>query len=276
VTLAGVPAVTLAALVVVSLVAGVGITAVGPGGVFLTIALYALTDLPPGVVVGTASATFVATGLLGTASYYRSGQLGATGGARTATVLSATGIAGTLVGVRLNAIVDAATFGVLLGGFVGLTGLLVLYRTRHGTGGGGCDPRTRRGSLLIGAIGGFVGVSGGLLGIGGPVLGVPILVATGLPMLLALAAAQVQSVFIAGFATVGYAARGAVAWPLVLALGVPELVGILVGWKAARVVDADRLKLVMAGLMLLIGPCLTLTHVPVDLDIGLVRWLLAG
>ena len=73
--IAGVPASTLALLVVLSLFAGVGITAVGPGGVFITIALVALTDLPPPVVVGTASATFVATGLIGTESYRRSGEL---------------------------------------------------------------------------------------------------------------------------------------------------------------------------------------------------------
>ncbi|MUV60274.1 sulfite exporter TauE/SafE family protein, partial [Halobacterium sp. CBA1126] len=42
---AGIPTATLAALVALSLFAGVGITAVGPGGIFVTIALVALTDL---------------------------------------------------------------------------------------------------------------------------------------------------------------------------------------------------------------------------------------
>lgn len=275
--IAGLPAATLVVLVAVALAAGVGITAVGPGGIFLTIALYALTDLRPAVVVGTASATFVATGLLGTATYYRSGEIGSAAGARTATVLSLTGIAGTLLGVRLNALVDAATYGVLLGVFVGLTGLLVLYRSRDGTRTGGYDPETAQGTVAIGAIGTVVGVSGGLLGIGGPVLAVPILVATGVPMLLALGTAQVQSVFIAGMATAGYAARDAVAWPLVLALGIPELVGIVVGWKVARMVDADRLTQVMAALMLLLGPYLTLTYLPVDPDAwSLVRTLVGN
>ncbi len=63
------------ALVLVSLAGGMRITAVGPGGVFVTAALYALLDIPPGTVAGTASATFVVTGLLGTATYLRSGEL---------------------------------------------------------------------------------------------------------------------------------------------------------------------------------------------------------
>lgn len=104
--IAGLPTTTLALLVVLSLFAGVGITAVGPGGIFITIAL---TDLPPAVVVGTASATFVATGLVGAESYRRSGELDSQGGKRMAFVLSLTGLAGALVGVRLNALIDEST-----------------------------------------------------------------------------------------------------------------------------------------------------------------------
>lgn len=107
--IAGLPTTTLALLVVLSLFAGVGITAVGPGGIFITIALVALTDLPPAVVVGTASATFVATGLVGAESYRRSGELDSQGGKRMAFVLSLTGLAGALVGVRLNALIDEST-----------------------------------------------------------------------------------------------------------------------------------------------------------------------
>lgn len=257
--IAGIPAATLALLVAISLLAGVGITAVGPGGIFVTIALYALTDLPPAVVVGTASATFVATGLLGTASYYRSGELDSTGGGRAATILSVTGLVGALVGVRFNALVEEATFGLLLGVFVSMTGVLVFYRTRYGTGGGGYDPTSLRGSLGIAAIGSFVGISGGLLGVGGPVLAVPILVATGVPMLLAVGTAQVQSIFIAAFATFGYVVRDAISWPLAVAIGVPELVGVVIGWRAAQAVDAELLTRILAVIMLLLGPYLALS-----------------
>lgn len=251
---AGISTATLAALVALSLLAGVGITAVGPGGIFVTIALVALTDLEPAVVVGTASATFVATGLVGAESYRRSGELDSRRGRWMAVVLSATGLAGALVGVRLNAAVDAATFERLLGVFVSLTGVLVLYRARYGSAVGDYDPTTVRGALGVAGIGTFVGVSGGLLGVGGPVLAVPLLVAIGVPMLVAIGVAQVQSVFVAAFATVGYVARDAVSWPLAVAVGVPQLVGVVVGWRVAQRVDERRLTGALAVLLLALGP----------------------
>ena len=202
------PLSTLALLVCVSLVSGVGITAVGPGGILVTVALFALTDLRPAVVVGTASATFVATGLLGTLSYYRSGELDSAAEMRTAAILSLTGVGGALVGVRLNAFVDADAFGVLLGGLVTLTGVLVFARTRYGDDSDGAiaisdGGRTVPNRLVTATIGGFVGVAGGLVGVGGPVLAVPLLVAGGVPLLLAVGVAQVQSIFVSAFATAG-------------------------------------------------------------------------
>ncbi|SDF83660.1 sulfite exporter TauE/SafE family protein [Halorientalis regularis] len=255
---AGLSTATLAFVVAVSLLAGVGITAVGPGGIFVTIALVTVTDLPPAVVVGTASATFVATGLIGAESYRRSGELASRAGRRMAVVLSLTGLAGALAGVRLNALVDESVFAVLLGVFVSLTGILVFYRNRYGSTDGEYDATTRRGTLGIGAIGAFVGVSGGLLGVGGPVLAVPLLVAVGVPMLLSVGIAQVQSIFVAGFATLGYVARDAVSWPLVVVVGVPEVAGVVAGWRVAQSVDSERLTRVLAALLLLLGPYIAL------------------
>jgi len=255
---AGLPLDVLVVLVVVAAVAGVGITAVGPGGIFLTIALYALTDLPTATVVGTVSATFVATGLLGSASYYRSGELDADRGRRAAAVLSVTGVAGSLLGVGLNAVVSEAAFGVLLGALVFATGCLVYYRVQYGLGSATSEDSSTRRTLLVAAIGSFVGVSGGLLGVGGPVLAVPLLVAVGMPLLLAVGIAQVQSVFIALFTTVGYLTQGAVSWPLALAIGVPELVGVVAGWYVAQSVDSARLTRVLAALMLCLGPYVAL------------------
>lgn len=248
------------ALVLVSLAGGMGITAVGPGGVFVTAALYALVDIPPGTVAGTASATFIATGLLGTATYLRSGELGDRVGAVAAGLLSLGGIVGALVGVRLNAMVSEQLFGALLGGFLALAGVIVWYRTRATTGERRTlNPTTRWGRAAVTVIGVAVGVPGGLLGVGGPVIAVPLLVAAGTPMLLAVALAQVQSVFLAAGATAGYVAQGAVSWPLAVLVGVPELVGVVAGWRFAQHTDPDRLKRGLAVLLVVLGPYLALS-----------------
>jgi len=74
----------------------------------------------------------------------------------------------------------------------------------------------------------------------------------------ALAAAQLQSVAIAGTATAGYFAQDAVSVPLLVLVGVPELVGILAGWKIARIVDARHLKRMLAGVLVGLGSYIAL------------------
>src|SRR3546814_14353635 len=64
------------ALLLISFAAGIGISAVGPGGVLMTIGLVAFTLMSPSRVAGTAIVTHVATGLVGTMAYWRPGQLG--------------------------------------------------------------------------------------------------------------------------------------------------------------------------------------------------------
>lgn len=288
----------LVLLVLVAFGAGIGIAAVGPGGVFLTVALYALTPVPSATVAGTATATFVVTGLLGTVSYYRSGELADRRRLKLGAGLSAGGVAGALLGVRLNAVLSERLFGVLLGLFLVAVGVLV-WRRAEGTAGGpveeGTGEREPRGEegegggpgegeggattdeastlLADGApsdsiefgllratvVGFFVGTAGGLLGVGGPVLAVPILVAGGVPILAAVAAAQVQSMFVSGVAAGGYFARGAVSLPLALLVGVPELVGVLVGWRIAHRVPTAKLKRVLAVILLCLGPYVALT-----------------
>ena len=88
--------------------------------------------------------------------------------------------------------------------------------------------------LAVAAVDFAVGVPSGLLGVGGPVLAIPILVTFGVPIVLVVAVAQVQSIFIVVPTAVGYLVTGAVSLPLVVLLGLPELAGILLGWKLAQ------------------------------------------
>ncbi|WP_433461295.1 sulfite exporter TauE/SafE family protein [Spirillospora sp. CA-128828] len=244
----------VAALVLVGLAAGVGITAVGPGGVLITVGLFALTGLPPARVAGTAIVTNVATGVLATAAYTRSGELREPRTRRTAGLLCAGAVAGTPVGVLLNGLVTGRVFGVLLGVLVALTALLVLCRRPQESGPAAAGPG-RPAALGVGAV---VAAAGAMFGVGGPMLSVPLLVALGVPVLSALAAAQAQSVVIAGAATAGYVAAGAVDWPLAALVGVPELAGVLAGWVIARAVPARALKAALVVSLLVLAPYVAL------------------
>jgi hypothetical protein len=268
------PPLVLALLALVGLVGGVGITAVGPGGVLPTIAMFLLTGLTPVGVAGTAIVTHVATGALGTGAYARSGQLRQAATRRVASILAAAAVVGTPLGVLCNSMVSGRGFGLLLAVAVAVTGVLVWVRehrvtidraTAHEGGDAGTvigptieDPPARLSPLVVGSVGLVVSVGAGLFGLGGPMLSVPLLVICGLPVLPALAAAQAQSVVIAGIGTAGYLLHGAIDWPLAALVGIPELAGVLIGWRIAHAVPARQLKYALAAILVALAPYLAL------------------
>ncbi|HEX3784005.1 MAG TPA: sulfite exporter TauE/SafE family protein [Pseudonocardiaceae bacterium] len=245
------PASTLLSLAVFGLAAGVGISAVGPGGVLATIGLYALTALSPAQIAGTAILTHVATGTLGTAAYVHSGQLREPETRRTALILAGAAVLGTPLGVLVNTAISGKAFGLLLGAFAALIAILVWYRDRQPAVGD-----TQPAAMVIGAIGFGVAVASGLLGLGGPMLAVPLLVTVGLPILSALAAAQAQSIVVAALGTLGYLVKGTIDWPLAALVGIPELAGVLIGWMIARALPTRKLKYALVILLLLLAPYL--------------------
>ncbi|MDX3397256.1 sulfite exporter TauE/SafE family protein [Streptomyces violaceoruber] len=252
--MAGASVPVLVALGLLGLVGGVGITAVGPGGVLPTIGLFALTGLTPAQVAGTALVTHVATGILATAAYTRSGQLREPGTRRTALVLAVSAVAGTPLGVLVNSYVSKRMFGLVLGVFVAGVAGLVWFREHRRPAGSRAHPPT----AVVAGTGCAVAVAAGVVGIGGPMLTVPLLVALGVPVLESLASAQAQSVVIAGVGTVGYLAQGAVDWPLAVLVGVPELAGVLLGWRIAHALPTRHLKYALITTLLALAPYLAL------------------
>lgn len=246
-------------LVMVAFLSGIGITTVGPGGIFVTISLYSLTPISSGMVAGTAHATFIATGLVGSAAYVHSGEM-TTGEARAmALILSFSSIIGALIGAYVNSFVPRTIFGLLLGVVAMATGITIVYREWRGLSPlYQLDATRREGQVVLGVLGFALGIASGLLGVGGPVIAVPALILIGVPMLLALAVAQVQSIFIAAFATTGYLFQGNVSLPLAALVGLPLLAGVVVGWKVAHLVDPATLKVALGIVLIVVGPYLAL------------------
>ncbi|HET9078977.1 MAG TPA: sulfite exporter TauE/SafE family protein [Trebonia sp.] len=249
---------TLSVLIMTSfgLAAGIGITAVGPGGVLVTIGLFLASGLSPAQVAGTAIVTHLATGSLGSLAYHRSGQLRHPGTRRAALVLAVTAVAGTPVGVFINSIAPSQLFGVLLAVFLVAVALLVWFRSPQDPA-GETHPHHRLALLVCMGLG--IAIVSGMFGVGGPLLTVPLLVLAGTPVLSALGAAQVQSVVVAGVGTLSYLSRGTIEWRLMLLVGAPELCGVLIGWKVARAVPARILKRAMI-VALLTCACLAGLH----------------
>jgi uncharacterized membrane protein YfcA len=257
---------TLILLALFGFAGGVGTTALGPGGVLVTIGLFLLSGLPPAAISGTAIAANVGSATLGTAAFARSGQLRGRDTWRMAAVLIAAAVVGTPVGVVVNAQVSGGAFGILLGACVGAIGVLVYVRNRRSEPGAGREGAPAAAATavmpparLVAPVGLAVAIVSGLFGLGGQLLSVPLLISIGAPMLAALGAAQAQSIVIAGVGTIGYAIRGAIAWPLVIVVGVPLLAGALAGWRIAHAVPTERLRSLLA-IVLIVAAAYLIAH----------------
>lgn len=249
---------TLVILVLISLIGGIGITAIGPGGVLVTIALFLFTDLSPAEVAGTAIVTHVGTGILGSAAYVRSGQLREPQTRRLAVVLCLAALVATPAGVYLNTHMSGSVFGVLLAVLVMLVGVSVFLRERRQPVQKPGMPPLLEGWPLQFLLGSGVALVSGVFGLGGPMVAVPVMVVLGVPILQALGSAQGQSVVLASIGSLAYLAHGAVVWPLVFLTGVPELVGVWLGWKVAHSLPRRPLTYILAATLVALGPVIAI------------------
>lgn len=241
-------------LIVLSFISGIGCTAVGAGGIFVTIALYTLTPLSSAEVAGTAHLIFILVGIIGTVGYARSGELLKTRRRLLAAILSTTSIVGTIIGAYVNPYVSRRLFSILLGVLVILTGALLLYsRIRELSSLTVVDVSTNGGRFIFAVVGLSLGITSGLVGIGGPVLAVPALVILGVPMLPSLGIAQVQAIFISGFAAGSYVLQDAISVRFASIIGLPLLIGAVYGWFIAHRLDPHRLEILLGVLLIPTG-----------------------
>jgi uncharacterized membrane protein YfcA len=246
----------LIGLVLLSLFAGIGISAVGPGGVLMTIALFCLTDMSPSIVAGTAIVSHVATGAVGTMGYQRNGHFRQTTTRRIAGILGLTAVIGIPLGMWINAHASRAQFGLLLGILSLTTGLMVLRKqrvSRHKVI--PLHPHQTHWPAII-ATGLFVSAAASLFGIGGPMVCVPLLVILGMPMLTSLAAAQAQSVVISLLGTIFYMFHNSIDWPMAIAIMIPQTCGVLLGIKIAHALPGHWLAYALAAVLILLAPYL--------------------
>jgi len=65
-------------------------------------------------------------------------------------------------------------------------------------------------------------------------------------------------VAVSGIGSIGYATSGSIDWPLAVVIGIPEVVGVLIGWRIARAVPARALTITLIVALLALTPYLAL------------------
>jgi uncharacterized protein len=235
---------TILLLALSALLVGVLIGCVGIGGILLPLALTYLGGLDLHLAMATAMWSFFLTGIAGTVSYARHRSLNW----RMVAWLSAGIVPAAVLGARSNLILSEDVLTGLLAVLLVATGADTLLR-RRAAGPSSGSP----GTLALLSVGMFVGFGSSLTGTGGPVILVPILLLLRTPILVAVGVSQGVQIPVAASATFGYVLYGQTDFALGTALGIVEVVGVVIGTRIAHYVPASRLRMLVAVALITAG-----------------------
>jgi uncharacterized membrane protein YfcA len=229
-----------AALCVAGVIIGVLIGATGIGGVLLVSFLVHGLGYPVQSAVAVALWSYLWSGLLAIALYWRRGSIAT----RPALWLCAASVPGAFLGACALAVVPGKVVEALIGGVLLLGGVQTLRPPREH------NDRTPPGPALLVGLGLLTGFASALLGAGGAFLLVPLLVALGEPVLLAVGLGQAIQVPISAVATVANLRAGRIALLYGTILAAALAVGIALGTPLAHGVSQRTLRLLVALAML--------------------------
>ncbi|MGH1574743.1 sulfite exporter TauE/SafE family protein [Methylobacterium sp. P31] len=237
-------------------VVGVILGLVGGGGSILAVPLltYVVGVNSPHVAIGTSALAVPVSAAGSLVPHWRAGMVKW----RCAAVFSAAGILGALAGAGAAKAVNGQSLLALFGVVMLVVGGLMLRKRR---GEGDPDVRlTRRSAAvllpwLLG-IGFAVGLFSGFFGIGGGFLIVPsLMLATGMPLPMAIGTSLVAVSAFGAATAASYAASGLIDWPLAGLFILGGVLGGLAGAGLGKRLAAHKraLTITFAGLVILVG-----------------------
>ena len=224
------------------LFSGTLIGAAGIGGVVLVPLLVYGAGFSIHTSIAAAVSSFIFSGLIGTVAYAKRGEVNWL----QLTYLTVGAVPGALVGAhtlsRVNAdflILFIATV-LIFASYKQITNLQ--FKRRHDQ-----STPTNISLLLVGFLTACLSV---LSGTGGPLVLVPILTFLSMPLLAVIGLSQAIQIPIAVFATVGNQWSGIIRWEIVALLSPGLVLGTFFGAKASEYLPADKIKSLVAFLLL--------------------------
>lgn len=229
---------------------------VGGGGSILAVPLlvYVVGVTSPHIAIGTSAIAVSLSALGNVVGHARAGNVKW----RCAGVFAAAGVVGAIGGSIVAKAMDGQKLLALFGALMIVVGLLML-RKRSGDG----DPSVRLSvnnarTLLpsLGGIGFGVGLLSGFFGIGGGFLIVPgLMIATGMPLSMAIGTSLVAVAAFGAATAASYAVSGMIDWPIAGLFIMGGLAGGIAGVSVGKSLSKRKrlLTLVFAGLVILVG-----------------------
>lgn len=251
--------------VVLAVVIGLALGALGGGGSILTVPLLVyVVGQDPSTAVATSIVVVGVTSAVGAVSHARVGNVAW----RTALLFGGAGMLGGYPGGRLGASLPG---DVLLGAFAVLLLVTSLAMLRPSDGGRRLHghpsvPRALAHGFVVGAVTGVVGAGGGFMVV--PAL----VVLGGLPMHAAVGSSLVVIAMKSVGGLAGHATATDLDWGLAAAVGAAAVLGSLAGGRIAERLDAETLRHGFAWFVLAVGQAVLLIEAPAALR----PWLVPG
>lgn len=235
-------------LLLVSVLVGILIGAVGVGGILLIPGLNVLAGLAIHEAMATALFTFIFTGALGTFLFQRRGSID---WGITVPVCVGAAIFGFL-GAWANAKIEARELTLILSSLIIFAGVYTIS-TRNLARPAMLQGRPRLQQALLVGIGAVAGFGSGLTGVGGPALSVPAMVLFGFSPLTTIGVSQVIQILAAVSGSAGNLRYGSINFKLAIIVTFFELIGVLVGVRIVHAIDARSLRSYVGILCILVG-----------------------
>lgn len=237
-------------------IVGLVLGLVGGGGSILAVPLlvYAVGVTSPHVAIGTSAIAVSLSALGNVVSHARAGNVKW----RCAAVFASAGVFGAVAGSTVAKALDGQKLLVLFGALMIIVGITMLRsRSTAGNREGRLSMTTARELLpLLLGIGFAVGLLSGFFGIGGGFLIVPgLMLATGMPLTMAIGTSLVAVAAFGAATAASYAISGMIDWPIASLFVLGGLVGGVAGVAFGKALAARKrsLNLTFAGLVILVG-----------------------
>ncbi len=240
---------TLAAIIVLGLVAGVLIGCIGIGGVVLVPALHYLGGIPIHTAIGAAMMAYLVSGAIGTIVFGNKQSIKWD----MAPWLWAGAMPGALLGALASSVAPAAVLELAIGALTAVSGIHALSRGSVAEGAGATAPGAALSNPALAVVGAVTGFGSSLTGTGGPLVLIPILMWLQVPVLTAIGLAQAIQLPIAVTATAGNAAAGLLDLKLGALLGLGLAFGSWGGAHLAHVLPRATLFRIVAGVLVAVG-----------------------
>lgn len=237
-------------LILLSIIAG-AIAGLGGSSAFIPIVgLITLTSLSQTEISGTISTSFLIATLFGSLLYTISGDQSKD----LLVYIVPFGIVGTQVGVKLNTIISESVFTSITGATAIVLGIILYKNTKLDKNKESIFTidsfKSKAGSGILGL---FVGIIAGVTGIGGIPIIVPALLVLNVDHMTSIATGFTVASFNTFFTSVSYFTQGVVQFEYVLYIGVPFAIAQIIGWKYAKQIDIDGLKIGISVFNIFLG-----------------------